>query len=751
MTTLEVQARISAVDNLTGHLHKIAGQVAAIGTQFQAAGKQVAGFSASALTAAAAPLTGMAFIASANQQELDKQLRLFQAFGDATVQQRENLRKLVNEMAPRIGASHAETIKGATEMIQAGLSPADLMTELAGRGGQTLLERITAGANAADTSVTKLANDLVQLAYIGKMPFGTGGERAATLEKLLGLGMAAPAFSPDKPGEHVAALRQFAPLLVPMLAGQNPTPEAAYDAMLQASALQNTLANMFKGSLGGMGLKTLLQRTMTPTMASEINMVQSGFDFGRVFGADYSKLRDVDLLMQNWKLAGLDMSAHKGDVAAFLAEMERNPANDYVKQKAELLNMLMPSMKGATSWDKRALKVGIDNFFALAQGKFNIEAWLEELSKLPPSALKDFGGLHHAPKAAGLQGDQAINRFREIMSQLPKRAATAADDMVATRNAPDSWDFQLRRMFGDQSGPGGVIQSLKNNMWDSGTGALMTSGLAKLNDALERLSKMDPAFLKALSTSLTVLGGAALGITALGGAVWAFGGALSALAANPAVLAIAAAGGISAWVLGQGLASNEGLSALNEMARLLSNLGAAAGDAATALGKFFGMFGLGNLEESPLRRMLKEDAETLNKLNSWIERMRHGTGQLDKADEPPAGGPTMTERFREREQGTLDWLKGLMPQWLHSMPEKGGGLSDMGSSGPQSAIDPAAISGPIVNRLSSPLAVTLTEQVKAQLEGHATVTVKVEGPGKVTGQSATGHLKVGDSMQDTNR
>ena len=749
MTELVVRAVITATDHLTGTLKGIAAQVGAIGGQFQAAGKQVGAFGVNAFTAAAAPLAGLATVASINQAELDKQLRLFQAFGDASEDQRVRLRSLVNDVAPRIGVGHTDMIKGATEMIQAGLKPSDLMTALDDKGGMTLLERISAGAMAADTNVSKLATDLVQLAMIGKMPFGTGAEKAGSMEKLLGLAMAAPAFSPDKPGEHMAALRQFAPLLVPMLVGKDPTPDQAYGALTEASALQNTIATMFKGSLGGMGLKTLLQRTMMPTMASEQQMLLHKYDAGKVFGADMSKLRDPDALLGMLKQGGVDMSAHRGEIGTFLADLARDPSGDYIGAKSDMMSMLSGFMpKGSSSWDKGILKRGLDNFFALSKGKFSIEDWLEQLSKLPPDALKDFGGLHHAPKAAGLQGDQARELFQRLKREIPGRAAGAVDQMVGVRNDPRSWDYQTRVLPE-------AIQTLRNSVWDSGLGEMATAGLAKLNSALQQLSQVDPKVLNMLGTGLTLVGASAAGLVGAGASVWALGSALTALRANPAVLAIAAAGGIGAYVFGQGLASNEGAAALAEYGRLLTNIGGAAASAAMGLANLVN-FKIGDGSESPLRKMLKEDAELLNRINSLIERITNGRGQLDKADEPADWNKTTgSDRWKAggaAQDGVLDYLKSWFQRTPPPAPDPS--LSDGPATAPQSALDPAAFSGPIVQRLSSPLAVTLTgESVKAQLEGRASVTVTVQGPGKVTGQSSSGHieLKTGDSMADTNR
>src|SRR4051794_22175811 len=114
MAALEVPVRISAIDNLTGGLSAIAGHIGNINQQFSKFG----GLQQNMMRAVTAiPLAGAAGFVMQQQQELDKQARLFQAFGDATEEQRKTLSALVNEIGPKIGMKQIDLLKGATEAV----------------------------------------------------------------------------------------------------------------------------------------------------------------------------------------------------------------------------------------------------------------------------------------------------------------------------------------------------------------------------------------------------------------------------------------------------------------------------------------------------------------------------------------------------------------------------------------------------------------------------------------------------------
>lgn len=518
MATLEVPVRISAIDNLTGGLSNIAGHIGNINQQFAKFG----GLQQSMMRAVTAiPLAGAAGFVMQQQAELDKQARLFQAFGDANEEQRKTLSALVNEIGPKIGMRQLDLLKGATEAVQAGLEPADILAK--DNNAISFLERLGKMAIAANESIENLTVDIVQLANIGKFPFKSSAERSSTFEMLAGIAAAAPAFSPDKPRQHMMALSQFAPLLIPKLVGDNPTADDSYKAMLQASALQNTLAFAFRGQLGGMGLKTILQRIMSPTAGSDIQLQLSGFQYGKVMGFDASKANNPDALISLLARGGVDASSARGTIARTLGGLTND--SDVIGARAGLLGSLTDELGlKKDQRGKAVLKRGIDNYFALAQGGFSIVKFLEELTRLPTNALKDVAGLHHAPKAALLQGAEAAATYARILSGLAQRAPGAVDAMAGIRNDPASWDFQTRRLEAS-------VQALRDAMWNSSTGAMMTSGLDTLNRKLLELANMDPAKLGAISNALVILAGSTAGIAALGFAVGALRFALAPLVA----------------------------------------------------------------------------------------------------------------------------------------------------------------------------------------------------------------------------
>jgi len=515
MATLEVPVRISAIDNLTAGLSNIAGHIGNINQQFRTFG----GIQQNIMRAATAlPSMGAATFILQQQAELDKQARLFQAFGNTTEEQRRNLTSLINEVAPKIGVKHLDLMKGATELVQAGLEATDILSK--NDRGVSFLERIARAADAADEKVEALATDLAQLAFVGKFPFKTSAEKMSTFEMLSGIAMAAPSFSPDKPRMHAQALAQFGPILMPMMLGDNPTAEDSYKAMLQASALQNTLAFAFRGSLGGQGLKSIFQRVMSPTAASIDQMVLNGFDYGRIFNFKDGSKAPPDALIKMLLAGGIDVAPHRDMIAKHL-DTFYGSNEDPLVARGKLTKDLGDEL-GLKSNERGRLSRGVNNFFALMQGKFNLEAFLEELMKLPPAAFKDVFGLYHAPKGSVLRGAEALSMYHRILEGLTERAPTALDTMSATRT--EGWAFQTRRFEAS-------LQTLRNAMWDSGSGAMLEGMLARLNNKLLELANMDPSKLNAISNSLLLLAGSTAGVTALGFAIGALNMALTPLIA----------------------------------------------------------------------------------------------------------------------------------------------------------------------------------------------------------------------------
>jgi hypothetical protein len=642
---------------------------------------------------------------------LDKALRHFQVIGTATDEQRKEMQALVQEIGPKLAMPQTELVRSASELLQAGLIPADLLDK--GKDGVTLIEHLAGGAKVAAENLEQMATQLVVVARAFNMPWTNSAERAETLKGLMGGMLVAPRLSPDTPGMHARALAEFGPI-----AGQLGM------SWQEASALQSVLSSSgFPGARGGMALKTILQRLLNPTFASQQHMQLARFDYGRVMKTDLGKV-DPYKFAEALKVIGLD----PGDEGLQIIRgmLKKGERGNLLGWKTDLFEKLSAEM-GFSKRDVKErgfLKRSIDNVVATTAGGMDMIAFLEELSKLDVAAFKDFAGLHHASKAAVLKTQQAIRSYKENLERIKNEADGALAQGLAIKLK--GFGFQSDRFPR-------VMEALRNSIWNAGLGDMATTNLTRLNDAILSLSKTDPETLQMIGRALFYLGTAGAGLVGAGAAVTAITVALRPLLklgasfmASPWWAKVIAAGGLGALIVGKGAGNAFELgepdewgnrtSKFGEMLKegeyLARRIGVLAGQAADGIGRLFGF----DAENSALMLGVR----ALHGLLSSINAMWDNANRF--FDERDANHGAAAKQFWEKmRQGLSGNAAGAGPTTMEGFTTGIGG-----------------------------------QQPIAKLEGQATVSVDVQVKGgEVTGIRTTDgqHIKlnVGQGMRDTSK
>lgn len=735
MTTLNVQAVITAVDRLTGPLATMGGRVAAMQSRFNSAATAAAGFGQSAGMAAA----GLIAVTTAGQYELDKALRQFQVVGNATTKQRGEMKALADDVATKLGMPQLEIIQGATELLQAGLSAEDLLGK--GADGVTMLQNMGEAAKVAGESIASMATDLVVLGKAFNLPWANSQERLASMQRLQGLAIVAPRLSPDSPAEHVRALAEFGAIAAQL--GMKPE---------EASALQNTLSSAgFMGSRGGMGLKTILQRMLNPTPGALAQFQAAGFNYGRVFKTDLTGL-NADTIIGALGMGGVHADKARSAINRKLREGQNaGEGFDILRWRADLEDEISSSLglKKGDAQNRRIIKKSLDNIISTKQGGLDVVAFLEELGKLPVSAFKDVMGLHHATKGAVLKFQESLRQYKSNLQRTYDEAPSAIDDGLRVKL--EGFAFQVDRL-------GATWTKFKNTLSTTGTfGAVID----QISGGLESISQMEPAKLDMLSKAITGLGVGLAGLATASAGVWVLA-RLGAVMTGPLGKLIAAGGlaalygGLEPQQFNVNGAIQDGPSPIMEFVQELTGLGQ------EVVGLFDDVtraaLGLGGIEftGSAIVKGLGLMSDSLRYIRESIEYLRGG-GTIGNPD---------------KEWGFMDFLKPFdrdkynrdrgIPQssggfWDYMMPN---GLPEpykgwfQGSDEQSGRLDTSAV----VQRLDSPLQVIMSEPPVAKLEGAGTVSVnvRIDGPGQVTGVSAADdgknvRLKTGGGMPDTGR
>lgn len=738
MTTLNVQAVITAVDRLSPQLATIGGRVAAMQRRFNGAAVAAAGLGQGAGIAAAGIIAAVA----SGQAELDGAIRSFQIVGTATNRQRGEMRALANDVAVKLGVPQLELIQGATELLQAGLNVEDLTER--GSNGVTMFQNIGEAAKVAGSTIGDMAKELVVLAKAFEMPWANSAERMESMKQLQGLAIVAPRLSPDSPTEHVRALAEFGAIAAQL--GIAPK---------EASALQSVLSSAgFVGSRGGMALKTILQRLVNPTPAAQAQMSAAGFNFGKIFRTDLASL-NADQIINGLGMGGVHAEKARAAINRHLKKgRDGGDTLDILRWRAELEDQVSSSLglKKGDAQNRRIIKKSLDNIIAAKQGGLNVVAFLEELQKMPIAAFKDLFGLHHATKGAVLKFRQSLSSYEGFRDQIDAQAPTAVSDGLIIKLA--GFDYQVRRLSA-------AWTSFKDNLNTTGTfGAV----LDKISDTLKSLTEMDPARLDMLSKGIAGLGIGLAGIAAASAGVWAVA-KLGALLTGP-LGKVLMAGGLTAWAGGFNPDQAGGVA---PVLRLLQEGGALAGeltglfdDVATAA---LGLAGI-NFTGSAIIKGLGLMSETLASIRGAIEYIRGGGTIGDHNKDWGLGDllkPFDAEGYARRKRGEAEpegWNLNPMPNGLPAPYDDWWGQfkswwsADPAALGASGGADTSAI----VQRLDSPLQVRMSEPPIAKLEGSGSVnvTVRVAGPGELTSVSAADDgknikLNTGGGMPDTNR
>ncbi|WP_072394283.1 phage tail tape measure protein [Hyphomicrobium sp. CS1GBMeth3] len=747
MTTLNVQAVITAVDRLSPGLAAMGGRIAAMQNRFNSAATAAASFGQGAGIAAAGLITAV----TSGQYALDKALRQFQVVGSATDKQRQEMRSLADQVGVKLGMPQLDLIVGATELLQAGLEANDLLGK--GSDGVTMLEDMASAAKVAGESIASMAADLVILAKSFNMPWATGQDRLESMRQLQGLAVVAPRYSPDSPTEHVRALAEFGAIAEQL--GISPR---------EASALQSTLSLAgFTGSRGGMAWKTILQRMLNPTPAAQAQMMAGGFNYGRIFKTDLSGLT-ADTFINALGMGGVHAEKARHAINRHIRSgVAQGDDLNLLKWKADLEDAISSSLglKKGDAQNRRIIKKGIDNITATTQGGLDVVAFLEELQKMPVAAFKDLAGLHHATKMAVMNTQEALRQYREIYTRAEREAPFAIREGLKVK---------LEGFAASVDQLGSAWTAFKNSLSTTGTfGAV----LDKIAAALRGLSEMEPGRLDMLSKAITGLGIGLAGLAGASAGVWVLA-KLGAIMTGPLGKLIAA-GGLAALFGGfeqqqfniNGAIQN-GPSPIMELLGELATTGSELVGLIDDIGKAVAEMGGIEIAGSSLVLGLTLMSATLRDIRQSIEFFRNfqftpreNSGLMDflkpfDAQEyarQKRGGPLPGDGERswwnplpDRLPAPYDdWWSRFKSWWSADPQQLGGNVEGLGNSA-------------VVDRLNSPLQVTLSEPPVARLEGAGTVDVRVrvEGPGELTGVSAADDgknvsLKTGGGMSDTNR
>lgn len=742
MTTLNVQAVITAVDRLTGPLAAMGGRLQGMQNRFNSAATAAQSFATGSAMAAA----GLIAATTSGQYDLDKALRDFQVVGTATAKQRREMGSLADQIAVKLGMPQLEIIQGATELLQAGLNVEDLTQR--GADGVSMLQNIGEAAKVAGGSIAEMSKDLVILAKAFELPWATSPDRMESMKRLQGLAIVAPRLSPDSPTEHVRALAEFGAVAAQL----GMTPE-------ESSALQNVLSSAgFTGSRGGMALKTILQRLVNPTPGAQAQMTAAGFNYGKIFDTNLSGLTS-DQLIQALGMGGVHAERARGAIDSHLRKgVAAGDGLDILRWRAELEDKISTSLglKKGDAQNRRIIKKSVDNILATRQGGLNVVSFLEELQKMPIAAFKDMFGLHHATKGAVLKFKESLRQYAVNLQRLQDEAPGAVSEGLAVKL--EGFAFQVDRLSA-------AWTFFKNALSTTGT---FGAALDQISNALIGMANMDPAQLDMLSKGITGLSIGLAGLAAASAGVWVLA-RIGSIMTGPFGKLIAAGGlaalfgGLNPQQFNVNGAIQNGASPImdfvNEATGLAGDLVTAFDDVARAAAELGGV----DLGGSAIITGLQLMTALLRDARQAIEWFRSS---------PTIGNP-------DKESSWWDWIqpfshkryrekKGLPPLepqgggfWDYMMPnglpEPYKGWFQGPQLGPTSGAE-SLDTGAIVQRLDSPLQVIMSEPPTAKLEGSGTVNVHVtvEGPGELSGVSAADDgknikLNTGGGMPDTNR
>lgn len=734
MTTLNVQAVITAVDRLTPTLANIGGRVTSMQQRFNGAAAAASTFGQGAGIAAA----GLIAATTSGQAALDEALRQFQVVGTATTKQRHEMRSLTDQVATKLGLPQLDIIKGATELLQAGLEATDLLGK--GKDGVTMLEDMASGAKAAGESIASMSKDLVVLAKAFNLPWANADDRLASMRQVQGLAIVAPRLSPDSPTEHIRALAEFGAIAAQL--GMSPK---------EASALQNTLSSAgFTGSRGGMALKTILQRMLNPTPAAQAQMMAAGFNYNSVFKHDLSGLT-ADTFINAMGTGGVHAEKARAAINRLIRSgVAQGDDLNLLRWKGELEAVISKSLgiKKGDAENRRIVKKSIDNITATASGGLDVVKFLEELGKMPVASFKDLVGLHHATKGAVLKFQESLRQYKLNLEKTDAWAPYAVEEGLKVKL--EGFAFSVGRLSAS---------------WTSFKNALNTSGafgavLDRLSGTLEHLTNMDPKNLDRLSKAISGLGIGLAGLAAASGGVWLLArvgailtGPLGKLLLGGGFAAFIAqmSGGFRPQEFNVNGAMQQGASPvmefLNELTGLAGDLSGLFSDAISAVSEFANI----DLISSPLITGLKITTGLLRDardLIAWVRgsEVSEGRDPFQYVRPPNA----------YNEDGSRAWWNPLPTKLPAPYDEWWGNAKSWwgGEQGGTDRLDGASV----VERLNSPLQVIMSEPPVAKLEGSGSVDVRVrvEGPGEVTSVSAADDgknlkLNTGGGMPDTNR
>lgn len=553
--TLVTRAVIQGVDNLSGPLRRMAGQVAAIQGRFAKARAAVGRFTntgSGGLAAMTAPMASAAFLR--DQYTLEQSLNRSRAILDLT---KEQFKPLEDEII-RLGATYPLTMKDAAkasvEFGQAGLAAS---TQIA------VFEQAVKGAMASGISVEAVAAGVTDVVMGLGLPFRTAAEQAESFRRVNDL-LAASAVSANQTYEgFLAGFRKAAPVAA-----------AVGVSMEETAVYLGALANAgIKAEKAGTALRTLFIRPLAPTKKAlgllksygiELNKFTSKAAkweptgaklsgiFGQVMGTDLTPLvPDIDKMLNDPAIRG-NVSATQQKLTEFLLQrLGAQPGTEDASKIADAVSMFVTS--GLTKIDFKGLlsemankNVGIDLWKEMF-GLRHIEKGLALGSQLMSKQLDDLTS-KLATKLQYQGGKGPVDRFMEIMQS----------------GFPGSVD-RLRSAF----------DMLVRTIATAGTLDTVTGIFDRLKDSVVELSKTNPQLLK-----WAALGTLAAGALAPLGLV--IGGIAMALGPMAAVAGAAAVGFTRFAVAAGALAASPFLRASNWLRAAAVGLGLFGAKAAVA-------------------------------------------------------------------------------------------------------------------------------------------------------------------------
>jgi hypothetical protein len=540
-TTVEIQSRLTLVDQLSARLNSVASQAEQFHSRMQRLSNKTAsmGISPGSLLGTLSGLAtgGLAYHMVQGQVELDKIAKQTQAITEISDAKFADARKRMGELGDTFGKKPKEMMEGLKAWNELGNSVESYIENVQIAARTSRVTGIAIGEQMAETSAIMRA--------FGANP--ADHEKFKEYERTYLVGSKGMLHGAKAYGE---AMKNFAPIAKSMGLDVN-----------QASSLVQVLGGVFQPGEIGTAYRTGFARLMAPTPKAVANMRAAGIDPLAMWGFDEAsikasgpqfaeRLRAMHQAVSPQLAGAINKTFQEADLAKGSFALTDKLAALMRDAYSQVGHKGKKSMSGDTS---KMLTAAISQHLGSLKGNLNIPALMEALYK----------NVNNVPLYKELFGARHISKFQDLARQgehLTERMAKNKEFADSVVNGQDVIGRRSGITMRGLAFEADRVAATWDRMWgilsgnESTAGQGGASGIAQLYmriaDALAGINKgmtnMRAEDMEKFINSATTAGGAAIGLGALALALKGIAGSMAVIGANAPLLAGIGAG-VAMW------------------------------------------------------------------------------------------------------------------------------------------------------------------------------------------------------------